>query len=249
MPGNFGATAESEFIMRWSLYATLFLITAVLRFAFGHSEPRQPPPAEPAAVEYPVRPAAPPPPPVKEIPAPAGGASLLSLIEVGPAEIEPAAPSPTAEKSDRATTPTAAEPVPRPGQDADWRTQRRLDRQAFRALLFTLRSALESCGRQQLIRNPRLQGEISIEATLVPQPGTERGMLKELVIEHQKIFIPLFDGCIRSAVGTAVFPRPATQVNMGTSYTLEPEDQGSADDDDDDAEPDEPDAPEPAAPT
>ena len=247
MPGNFGATAESELIMRWSLIATLFLITAVLRFAFGHSEPRQPPLAEPAAVESPVRPA--PPPLAKETPPPVSGASFLSLIEVGPAEIEPSAPNPTAQKSEHATAQTAAEPVPRPGQDADWRTQRRLDRQAFRALLFTLRSALENCGKQQLIRNPRLQGEISVEATLVPQPGTERGMLKELVIEHQKIFIPLFDGCIRSAMGTAVFPRPATQVDLGTSYTMEPDDQGSGDEYYDEAESEEPDAPQPAAPT
>lgn len=234
--------------MRWSLIAkwiaTGFLFTAFFRFAFGHPEPKHESPALPPAAALEARTAQPAPPAAAPAAAPSGGASFLSLIEVGPAEIEPAAPAPA--KSSAPAAPAAAGSATSTAQDeADRRAKRRQDRQTIRAVSSALHMALESCSKQQLARNPRITGDIEIEVTVVPQPGTDRGRLQELTIDPQRIFIPLFVGCVRSAMGSAIFPSPVVQVSLSTTHTLEPDavepdaDDGGDEDEDASDEPSE----------
>lgn len=228
--------------MRWSLLAKViasgFLFTTAFRFAFGHPEPKSGSLELPAAevIQRTARPAAPAPPaaPVK-----AEGASFLSLIEVGPAEIEPAeparAPSPPPAPAPPAAV-GASDSLTRGAQEeADRRARRRQDRQAIRAVAAALYPALRSCSEQQIARNPRLRGRLDLEVTLAAQPGTDRGRLRELTITPQGIFIPLFEGCVRTAMASASYPGPATAVRLSTLYTLNPEEEARPDEESEEA--------------
>lgn len=241
-PGNLSGLVESELIMRWTLIASGFLFTAVLRFAFGHSEPR-PQPSAPAPVADFRSAEAPPAPPPPSPAAPANGASLLSLIEVGPAEVEVSPPVAAPAKPKAVLTASAVDPPPRPGlDDAARRALRRQDRQSLWAVSRTLHEALASCGQQQLRRDPRHQGNIEVEVLVVPLAGTERALVKSVLFESQNLFAPLFEGCVRNALSAAVLPRPGTQLDLSTNYHLTPEVDHTAADEDDDADSDEPDA-------
>lgn len=210
-----------------------FLFTAVYRFAFGHPEPKDDTLPIPAEVTERTGRAVIPPPAPAAVPPPSGGASFLSLIEVGPAEIEvtPAAPAKAAAPAPAASVDSVARTV---SDEADRRAKRRQDRQAIRAVATALYSALTSCSKQQLLRNPRQQGEIDLSVTVVPQPGTDRGRIQELTIDSPRMFIPLFDGCIRSAMSSASIPSPVLEVKLSTTHRLELEVSAPDDSDDDD---------------
>lgn len=216
--------------MRWSLIAIGILLTALLRFAFGRPEPRHPLPLEPPREEVPAaRPVEPPPPPP---PAPSG-ASILSLIEIGPVEVEPAAAAPVAAPE----PPTApVKPSGRAAEDGgNWLRQRRLNRACQIAIWTAARSAVDKCRGPQLARSPRLQGELRVEVTVQPQPGQPYGRLSEVEIDSPNMYMPLFNGCIQSALAAVSFPNPASRIELPYAFTLE-HDVGSSEPDDDDSE-------------
>lgn len=218
--------------MRWSMIATAVLITALLGFAFGRPQPkptfpllRAPLPAQAALAAPPETP-----------PPPAAGASFLSLIEVGPAEVEPSAGPPPV-----APAPAIVAPViDRPTDDAAARQrQRRLDRICWSAIRAAIRQALDKCAKPQLARNPRLQGELRIEVTVQAQPERAFGLLRAVAVDSPNMYMPLFSGCIQSAIAAVSFPNPSYEMAMSYPYTLEseeatPEDDSADDDDDDD---------------
>ena len=220
--------------MRWSLIAIGILSTALLGFAFGRPEPRHPllPPRAELAAGPPVE--TPPPPPPPPAPAPSG-ASILSLIEVGPAEVEPVAAGPVA-APEPAPAPAPVKPSGRTAEDwGTWLRQRRPNRTCQSAVWVAIRNAVDKCRGPQLARSPRLQGDVRIEVAVQAQPGQAYGLLRFVEVDSFNMYMPLFKGCIQSAIAAVSFPNPGSQIQAGYSFTLQ-HDAAPSEPDDDDSE-------------
>ena len=92
---------------------------------------------------------------------------------------------------------------------------------------------MDKCRAPQLARNPRLQGHLRIEVTVQAQPGQAYGLLSEVEVDSPNMFMPLFNGCIQSALAEVSFPNPAAQVEVGSAFTLQHDVRPSEPDDDD----------------
>ena len=158
----------------------------------------------------------------------------MSLIEVGPAEVEPAAAAPV-----DAPSPLAARVKPdgRAAVEAGNRLQQRRQDQSCRVAIWAaIRRAMDQCRAPQLARNPRLQGHIRVEVTVQAQPGQAYGLLSEAGVHAPDMYMPLFDGCIRSYIAAVSLPNPASQVQVGYAFTLAHEVRSTEPEDDDGAE-------------
>jgi hypothetical protein len=225
--------------MRWTLIASGAMLAGLIRFAVGHAD-HGPAPAlqatESAAAPAPeaTRPA---PSAAAVSPPPSGeptGRSILSLLEVGPAEIEePAQPAAAVPEAAPAPTP---DPQAAADSEAARRAQYRQDRLARRWIFVTLDRVVEGCAKQQLARNPRQLGPVEVEVAVKALPGAERGVLDSLQIETNRLYIPLFDACVRSGLASAQLARPASVVSVRRSLTIEPDPDPDESDDSEDAD-------------
>ena len=75
-----------------------------------------------------------------------------------------------------------------------------------------------------------------------PQPGQPYGRLSEVEIDSPNMYMPLFNGCIQSALAAVSFPNPASRIQLPYAFTLqhdvrpsEPDDDSEDSDDGDDA--------------
>lgn len=95
-----------------------------------------------------------------------------------------------------------------------------------------IRGAIDKCSGPQLARSPRLQGDLRIEVTVQAQPGQAYGLLSEVEIDSPNMYMPLFNGCIQSALASVSFPNPTSRVQIGYSFTLQHDARPSEPDDD-----------------
>jgi hypothetical protein len=224
--------------MRWSWIAAGFLVTGMLRFALGHPDRRQQ--IELPAVRADVEAPAPQPTAAKESRAAsptAEGPSILSLVEVGPAEL-------TKEESAPKAAPTGSPPEPPANTVSDvpisnWR-RAWMDRRAAGSILRALHSALDVCSPQQLARHPRRVGpvDVDIEVWVKAQAGVESGVLQQVSFASPRLYMPLFEGCVRAALGSASLARPGTETHIRYSHLLEPPSAPPSSDSEDDGEDD-----------